>query len=168
LREYVLIDHEEQALYTTGALEEERKIPKEYIEFQDVFTLLPDGKLLEYSLFDYEINIKEGEEPKFMPIYPLSQKELVTLQEYIKENLNKGNIRKSKSSAGYPILFIPKKEGELRIYVDYRQLNSITIKDRYLLLLINKIQDIIQGAKYFTKYDITNVYNRLRIRKGDE
>ena len=52
--------------------------------------------------------------------------------------------------------------------VDYRQLNDITIKDRHPLPLINEIQDIIQGAKYFSKYDITNAYNRLRIKEGDE
>jgi hypothetical protein len=74
-----------------------------------------------------------------MLIYPLSQKELAVLEEYIKENLKKGNIEYSKSSAGYPILFVPKKGGELRIYVDYRQLNDITIKDRHLLPLINEI-----------------------------
>jgi hypothetical protein len=108
-----------------------------------VFTLLLDGELLEHSPFDHEINIKEGEEPTFMPIYPLSQKESAILKEYIDDNLNKGNIRKSKSSAGYLILFVLKKGGELRIYVDYRQLNSITIKDRHPLLLINEIQDII-------------------------
>jgi hypothetical protein len=78
-----------------------------------------------------------------MPIYLLSQKESAILQEYISNNLKKGNIRKSKSSVGYPILFVPKKEGELRMYIDYRQLNSITIKDRHLLPLINEIQDII-------------------------
>jgi transposase InsO family protein len=168
LREYVLIDHEERALCATDAPEEEHKIPEEYTEFQDVFTPPPDGELPEHGPFDHEINVKEGEEPKFMPIYPLSQKESTTLQEYISDNLKKGNIRKSKSSAGYPILFVPKKGGELRMCVDYRQLNSITIKDRHPLPLINEIQDIIQGAKYFTKYDITNAYNRLRIRKGDE
>jgi hypothetical protein len=133
-----------------------------------MFTPPLDSELLEHSPFNYEINIKEGEEPTFMPIYPLSQKESATLKEYIDDNLNKENIRKSKSSAGYPILFVLKKGGELRMYVDYRQLNSITIKDRHPLLLINEIQDIIQGAKYFTKYDITNAYNRLRIREGDE
>lgn len=52
--------------------------------------------------------------------------------------------------------------------MDYRQLNDITIKDRHPLPLINEIQDIIQGAKYFSKYDITNAYNRLRIKEGDE
>jgi hypothetical protein len=85
-----------------------------------MFTPPLDSELLEHSPFNYEINIKEGEEPTFMPIYPLSQKESAILKEYIDDNLNKGNIRKSKSSAGYPILFILKKGEELRIYIDYR------------------------------------------------
>ena len=168
LRDYVLIDHDEKTLCATGTQEKEHKIPEEYAEFQDVFTPPPDGELPEHGPFDHEIKIKEGEEPKFMPIYPLSQKESATLQEYIKENLKKGYIRKSTSPAGYPILFVPKKGGELRMCVDYRQLNGITIKDRHPLPLINEIQDIIQGAKFFTKYDITNAYNRLRIKEGDE
>jgi len=168
LRNYVLVSSVERTLCATGTPEEEHTIPEEYTEFQDVFTPPPDGELPEHGPFDHEIKIQEGEEPKFMPIYQLSQKESATLKEYIDENLKKGNIRKSTSPAGYPILFVPKKGGELRMCVDYRQLNSITIKDRHPLPLINEIQDIIQGAKFFTKYDITNAYNRLRIKEGDE
>jgi hypothetical protein len=132
-----------------------------------MFTPPPDGELPEHGPFGQEIKIKEGEEPRFMPIYQLSQKESATLQEYIKENLKRGYIRKSTSPAGYTILFVPKKGGELQICVDYRPLNAITIKDRHPLPLINEIQDIIQSAKFFTKYDITNAYNRLRIKEGD-
>jgi hypothetical protein len=69
LREYVLIDYEERALYATGVVEEEHKIPEEYTEFQDVFTPLPNGKLPEYSPFNHKIKIEEGEEPTFKPIY---------------------------------------------------------------------------------------------------
>jgi hypothetical protein len=143
LEEYILVSDEETSLCATGAPEEEHKIPEEYTEFQDIFTPPPDGELLEYSPFDYEIKIKDGQEPKFMPIYVLSQKESAILEEYIKDNLKKGYIQHSKSLAGYPILFVPKKGGELRIYVNYRQLNDITIKDRHPLPLINEIQDII-------------------------
>jgi hypothetical protein len=168
LGEYVLVSDEETSLCATGAPGEEHKIPEEYAEFQDVFTPPPDGELPEHGPFDHEIKIKDGQEPTFMPIYPLSQKESAVLEEYIKDNLKKGNIQHSKSSAGYPILFVPKKGGELRMCVDYRQLNDITIKDRHPLPLINEIQDIIQGAKYYSKYDITNAYNRLRIKEGDE
>jgi hypothetical protein len=166
LKEYIMIHHESrQALCAT---EEGTQIPEEYQEYQDVFEPPKDGVLPEHGPFDHEIRIKEGKEPTFRPIYQLSPLEMKTLKEYIDENLRKGYIRKSTSSAGYPIIFVPKKGGELRLCVDYRHLNEITIKDRHPLPLIQEMQDRIQGSVYFTKYDITNAYNRLRIKEGDE
>jgi hypothetical protein len=72
-------------------------------------------------------------------IYSLSERELETLREYIKKNLIKKYIRSSKLLVKYPILFVLKKDGKLRIYVDYKKLNDITIKNRYILLLIYEI-----------------------------
>ena len=92
LEEYVLVHDAATALCATEAPEEEHKIPAEYAEFQDVFTPPRDSELPEHGPFDHKIKIKDGEEPKFMPIYPLSQKELAILEEYIKDNLKKGNI----------------------------------------------------------------------------
>jgi len=76
---------------------------------------------------------------KFFPIYKLTKTELVALKEFVQENLCKGYIRPLQLSAEYPVLFILKKNGKLRMYIDYRQLNSITRKDRYLLPLISEI-----------------------------
>ena len=163
LAEYVIVKQEK--LYATS---DEPRIPDEYREFQDVFTAPAEGTLPEHGTFDHEINTIEGTEPTFKPIYQLSPKESETLKEYIDENLKKGYIRASKSPAGYPIIFVPKKDGSLRLCVDYRHLNSITIKDRHPLPLIHEIQDRIQGAKYFSKYDITNAYHRIRIKPGHE
>lgn len=167
LEDYVMVEHESRSLCAI-ADGEEALVPDEYREYQDVFTPPAEGTLPAHDEFDHEINTQDGKDPKFMPIYQLSQKESETLREYIDENLRKGYIRKSTSPAGYPILFVPKKDGSLRLCVDYRQLNSITIKDRHPLPLISEIQDRIQGANYFTKYDITNAYNRLRIKEGHE
>ena len=63
------------------------------------------------------------------------------LKEFLEENLDKGFIRESKSPVGVPILFVLKKDGSLKLYVDYRGLNSIIVKNRYPLLLITKIID---------------------------
>ena len=90
------------------------------------------------------------------------------LRRYLQENLNKGFIRPSKSPAGAPILFVPKKDGSLRLYVDYRGLNKITVKNRYPLPLMGEILDRVNGATVFSKIDLKDAYYRIRIRPGDE
>ena len=72
------------------------------------------------------------------------------------------------SPAGAPILFVQKKDGSLRLCVDYRGLNKITVKNRHPLPLITETLDRLQGARCFTKLDIRNAYHRIRIRLGDE
>jgi hypothetical protein len=67
--------------------------------------------------------------PTYGLIYPLSEKELTALREYLKENQKKGFIRSSITNAGYPILFVLKPEGKLRLCVDYRRLNEIIVKN---------------------------------------
>jgi len=66
------------------------------------------------------------------------------------------------------VLFIFKKSGQFRLYIDYRQLNSITKKDRYLLPLISEIQDRIGNIQIFIKIDLRWVYHQIRIKEGDE
>ena len=90
------------------------------------------------------------------------------LREYLRDALAKGWIRESSSPAGAPILFAPKKDGELRLCVDYRGLNKITKKNRYPLPLIGEILDRLSKAKVYTKLDLRNAYHRIRIREGDE
>src|SRR4051794_1853754 len=104
----------------------------------------------------------------FRPIYLYSEKELITLWEYLEEHLAKGSIYESCSSTGYPILFVPKKNEKLCLCVDYRQLNSITIKNRYPLSRINKTMDKINSATHFTKLDLQGVYNLIRMKEGEE
>ena len=69
---------------------------------------------------------------------------------------------------GSPIMFIKKKDGKLRLCVDYRELNDMTKKDRYPLPLIGEALDRLQGARFFTKLDIKDAYHNIRIREGDE
>jgi hypothetical protein len=98
----------------------------------------------------------------------LSEKELGVLREYIDENLKKGFIRESKSPAGSPILFILKKNGSLRLCVDYRGFNTIIIKNRYPLPNIRELQDRLSKAKIFTSLDLKGVYNLIRMKEGEE
>ena len=84
------------------------------------------------------------------------------------EALDRGWIRESSSPAGAPILFVPKKGGELRLCIDYQGLNRLTIKNRYPLPLIGELMDRLSKAKCYTKLDLQNAYHRIRIREGDE
>ena len=90
------------------------------------------------------------------------------LREYLDVNLRKGFIWPLTLLAGAPILFVPKKNGKLRLIVDYRRLNAITNKNRYPLPLINEIPDKLQAAKWYTKLDLQGAYNLIRIKEGKE
>jgi hypothetical protein len=113
--------------------------------------------------------VKDGTDPSWGPIYALSAVERKALCKYLDEILRMGKIRPSKSLAGVPILFVPKAQGKgLRLCVDCRGLNKITILNRYLLPLMNKLRDRVQGAKLFTKIALKAGYNLVRIRASDE
>ena len=144
-------------------------IPHDYDKWAHLFEEETDARALpKHQPWDHEIELEPGKEPTFGPIYALSEKELGVLRGYIDENLKKGFIRESKSPAGYPILFAPKKDGKLRLCVDYRKLNDITIKNRYPLPNIGELQDRLANAKIFTKLDLRGAYNLIRMKAGEE
>lgn len=143
-------------------------IPQEFQEYQDVFDKTAADTLPNRRPFDHQIPLFEGTMPPHGPIYPLSPTELKTLREYLDEHLANGFIRPSQSPAAAPILFVKKKDGSLRLCVDYRGLNKITVKNRYPLPLITEMLNRLSTAKYFTKIDLRNAYNQIRIAKGDE
>ena len=144
------------------------KVPDSLKDFSDVFFANNAKKLAPHRDIDLAIEIQPDKQPPYGPIYPLSQTELAALREYLEENLAKGFIRESKSPAGAPILFAPKKDGGLRLCVDYRGLNAVTVKNRYPLPLISEIMDRVSGAQYFSKIDLKDAYHKLRIKEGDE
>ena len=85
----------------------------------------------------------------FFKVYHTNEKQSTALKKYIEENLARGHMRKSTSPAGYPVLFVPKKDSSLRMCVDYRQLNDQTMKNRYPLPLISRLRDQLVGPHYF-------------------
>ncbi|RKK36831.1 Transposon Tf2-6 polyprotein, partial [Fusarium oxysporum f. sp. cepae] len=146
-----------------------KNIPPEYRIYEKLFQEELDTKLPQHTDYDIEIVLKDGKNPKFFPIYNLSQDELGTLREWINDMLRKGYIRPSKSSAGYAVMFVPKpNSNKLRLVVDYRQLNEITEKDRTPLPLITELKDRLFGKKWFTALDLKSAYNLIRIKEGDE
>jgi hypothetical protein len=152
----------------TTEAEKKTVIPAAYEEFREIFTEKIEDALPAHQPEDHEIPLQPGTQPTFGPIYSLSRDELKVLDERLKSNLQKGYIRPSESPAGYPVMFVKKKDGTLRQCVDYRQLNSITIKNRYPLPLISELKDRLHKAKYFTKLDLRDGYHLVRIKEGEE
>jgi len=143
-------------------------IPPCYLDYIEVFDEKNCDKLPPHREYNCEINLKDNSIILYGPIYPLTEAERDELKKYIKENLAKGFIRKSKSPAGAPVLFVKKKDGTLRLCIDYRKLNEMTIRNSYPLPLISELIDRVKGAKYFTKLDLKSAYNLVRIKEGDD
>lgn len=142
--------------------------PDELKDFKDVFQSENASILPPHKPTDHTIDLQGDSVPPHGPIYPLSPRELEELRKYLDENTRNGRIRPSKSPAGAPILFVPKRDGSLRLCVDYRGLNKVTIKNRYPLPLISEILDRISGSQFFSKIDVKDAYYRIRIKEGDE
>ena len=142
-------------------------VPEPYHEFLDVFSKKGDS-LPPYRPYDCPIELLPGAEIPLGRIFPLSEKEQDALKIYIDENLNKGFIRPSTSPAGAGIFFVAKKDQTLRPCIDYRELNNITVKNRYPLPLIPELFQKLRSATIFTKLDLRGAYNLIRIRDGDE
>ena len=144
------------------------KVPQYYRDYQSLFLASTAEKLGPRRTFDHAIDLKPGAEPPWGPIYPMSAYQLDTLDKYLKEMLKQGKIVHSQSPAGAPILFVPKPDGKLRLCVDYRNLNKLTILNKYPLPLMGELKDRVAGATIFTKLDLKDGYHLLRIREGDE
>lgn len=143
-------------------------LPHKYHNFADVFSSTDVDNLPPHRPYDCSIELEDGKYPPFGPIYGLSEMERTALHAYIESNLSKGFIRRSTSAAGAPILFIKKKNGDLRLCVDYRGLNSVTKKNRYPLPLTDDLLDRVRGCSVFSVIDLKNAFNLVRIRDGDE
>ena len=135
-------------------------------EFPDVFPeelpgLPPDREI------EFYIDVVPGTDPISMPPYRVAPEELKELNDQLKELLDKGFIRPSTSPWGAPVLFVKEKDGSLRLCIDYRQLNKVTIKNKYPLPRIYDLFDQLQGARYFSKIDLRSGYHQLRIRSED-
>ncbi len=145
------------------------KIPSEYADFADVFSPKLAVELPEHTrINDYAIELMDDRQPPYGPIYSLRPVELEILKAYIQNNLASGFIRPFKSPVEAPIPFNKKPDSSLRLCVDYRGLNNLTIKNRYSLSLVGESLDRRGRARRFTQFNLTNGYHQMRIREGDE
>ena len=146
-----------------------KKVLAKYLDFADIFSPDLASKLLKHTgINNHVMELVNGQQPPYEPIYSLGPVELETLKAYIETNLANGFIRPSKSPANTPILFDQKSNSSLRLCVNYQGLNNLTIKNRYSLPLIGESLDRLGRAKRFTQLDLTSAYHRMRIREGDE
>lgn len=128
-------------LFSIGE-EQEIRIPDALQDYADVFSADSAALLSVHKGTDHQINLHPGTEPPYGPLYNLSHRELEILREYLTKALERGWIRHSTSPAGAPVMFVPKKDGTLRLCVDYRAVNERTIKDRCPIPLIGETLDL--------------------------
>ncbi|GJT57973.1 putative reverse transcriptase domain-containing protein [Tanacetum coccineum] len=100
--------------------------------------------------------------------YRLAPSELEELSGQLKELQDKGFIRPSSSPWGASVLFVRKKDGSFRMCIDYRELNKLTVKNRYPLLRIDDLFDQLQGSQLFSKIDLRSGYHQLRVHEDDQ
>jgi hypothetical protein len=147
----------------------EEIVPEQYHEFLPLFnTVLADWLPPHRLGIDHEVCLKEGETPTWGPLYSMSRAELIVLKEWLEENMSKGFIRRSSSPFAAPELFAMKPGGGLRFCIDYRDINSKTIKHRYPLPLIKETLNLLGGARIYTRLDVRGTYNLLRGKEGEE
>jgi len=136
-------------------------------KYKDIFkTELPDG-LPPAREVDHEIKLVNGAVPPKKKLYRLSWQEEEVLKDRIQELLNQGFIRPSQSPYGAPVIFTKKKNGTLRMCVDYRALNSVTIKNSYPLPRIDQMFDKLQKSQVFSSLDCTSGYHQIRVKTKD-
>nr|GFC23136.1 retrotransposon protein [Tanacetum cinerariifolium] len=135
-------------------------------EFPDVF---PDELPGIPPVCEVEFNIEliPGSEPISKAPYRMAPIELKELKDQLQELLERGFIRPSVSPCGAPVLFVKKKDGSMRLCIDYHELNKITIQNRYPLPRIDDLFDQLQGAMHFSKIDLRSGYHHLRVKEQD-
>lgn len=143
------------------------EVTKLLTDFKDIFPENLPNKLPPRRTLDHAIDLIPGAIPPSRPIYRLSQIEMDELKTQLADLLQKGFIRPSVSPFGAPVLFVHKKEGTLRLCVDYRALNKLTIKNRYPLPRIEDLMDRLAGSKWFSKIDLYSGYHQIRIKESD-
>ena len=107
---------------------------------------------------DHQIELEPGAKPPAMSPYRMAPPELAEMRKQLKELLDAGFIRPSKAPFGAPVLFQKKKDGSLRMCIDYRALNKVTIKNKYPIPLVADLFDQLGHARYFTKLDLRSGY----------
>ncbi|GJZ50121.1 putative reverse transcriptase domain-containing protein [Tanacetum coccineum] len=135
-------------------------------DFVDVFPEDLSG-LPPQRQVEFRIDLIPGAMPVAKSPYRLAPSEMQELSGQLQELQDKGFIRPSHSPWGAPVLFVKKKDGSFRMCIDYRELNKLTVKNRYPLPRIDDLFDQLQGSRFFSKIDLRLGYHQLRVHEDD-
>ncbi|XP_023764406.1 uncharacterized protein LOC111912904 [Lactuca sativa] len=149
-------------------MEVPNKIKKVLEEFKEVMPPKLPKKLPPRREVDHEIELEPGARPPALRPDRMAPPELEELRKQLKELLDAGFIRPSKAPFGAPVLFQRKQDGSLRMCIDYRALNKVTVKNKYPIPLVSDLFDRLTNARWFTKLDLRSGYWQVRIAVGDE
>ncbi|GJY69915.1 putative nucleotidyltransferase, ribonuclease H [Tanacetum coccineum] len=116
---------------------------------------------------EFQIDLIPGTAPVARAPYRLAPSEMQELSNQLQELSDRGFIRPSTSPWGAPVLFVKKKDGSFRMCIDYRELNKLTVKNRYPLPRIDDLFDQLQGSSVYSKIDLRSGYHQLRVRDED-
>jgi len=144
------------------------RLPTQYRDFVRMFGKEAQAARPAHGEPDMTIDLEPGMQPPSGKFYPLSPDELELLKEYLDEMLKNRKIHSSKSSDCDPIFVATQANGKLRIVVDYRELNAITIKDKYCLPHMTTLIEQVGTSQLFTRLDLKTGFNLLRTAEGDE
>ncbi|GJX90972.1 putative reverse transcriptase domain-containing protein [Tanacetum coccineum] len=135
-------------------------------EFSEVFSEDIPG-LLPVRQVEFQIDLIPGATPVARAPYRLAPSEMQELSNQLQELADRGFIRPSTSPWGAPVLFVKKKDGSFRMCIDSRELNKLTVKNRYPLPRIDDLFDQLQGSSVYSKIDLRSGYHQLRVRDED-
>ncbi|KAL5775964.1 hypothetical protein ACOSP7_013524 [Xanthoceras sorbifolium] len=159
------VKHDEGGVPTEELPKEIKKVLEEY---KDIMPAELPKKLPPRREVDHQIELEPGTKPPAKAPYRMAPPELEELRKQLKDLLDAGYIQPSKAPYGAPVLFQRKKDGSMRLCIDYRALNKVTIKNKYPIPLIADLFDQLGRARYFTKLDLRSGYYQVRIAEGDE
>ncbi len=144
------------------------KLSLKYYDYLDVFDRAMTDQLLSHCFYDHKIELINEKMSSWSYLYHMSDYKLQKMKNYLIKHLNKNFISSSSISYASLILFIEKKDDSLRFCVNYRKLNALIKRDRYLLLLTDETLACIQDSKYLTRLNIIVVFNKLRMHSRSE
>ncbi|KAA3484290.1 DNA/RNA polymerases superfamily protein [Gossypium australe] len=165
---YLEKGYEAYFVYVIDSKVSEKKIESVPIvcEYSDVFPEELPG-LPPICEVEFGIDLLPGTTPISIAPYRMAPIELKELKSQLQELADRGFARPSFSSWGAPVLFVKKKDGTMRMCIDYRQLNKVTIKNKYSLPKIDDLFDQLKGATVFSKIDLRSRYYQLRVKDSD-